>query len=317
MSAIALNVAPIFILILIGWILARSGFLKASVGDGLGEFVFKLAVPLLIFRTLAEADFHGASPFRLWASYFAGVAVTWTAAHLVARHLFGRDAQIGVIAGVSASFANNVFIGLPLVGRSVGESGLVALSILLAVHLPIMMIAGTILMENATHRMTGGERRGAAAILKQIGRNLITNPLVVGLMAGLAFNLSGLPLTAAGKTVVDQIAGIAGPAALISLGMSLTRYSISGNLGLVAVMTLLKLFLMPACVWGVAVALHLPPAWTVALVLTSCVPTGINAWLIANRFGAGQPLAASTISVSTLFGVLSVSFWAWLLDYVP
>lgn len=317
MSAIALNVAPIFILILIGWGLARSGFLKVSVGDGLGEFVFKLAVPMLIFRTLAEADFHGASPFRLWAAYFAGVAVTWTAAHLAARHLFGRDAQIGVIAGVSASFANNVFIGLPLVARSVGESGLVALSILLAVHLPIMMIAGTILMENAMHRMTGGERRSASAILKQIGRNLLTNPLVVGLMAGLAFNLGGLPLTAAGKTVVDQIAGIAGPAALISLGMSLTRYSVSGNLGLVAVMTLLKLFLMPACVWAVAVALDLPPGWIVALVLTSSVPTGINAWLIANRFGAGQPLAASTISVSTLFGVLSVSFWAWLLDYTP
>ena len=54
MSAIALNVAPIFILILVGWTLARTGFLKASVGDGLGEFVFKVAVPMLMFRTLLE-----------------------------------------------------------------------------------------------------------------------------------------------------------------------------------------------------------------------------------------------------------------------
>ena len=94
MSAIALNVAPIFILILVGWTLARTGFLKASVGDGLGEFVFKVAVPMLMFRTLAEADFHGASPFRLWAAYFAGVGITWTVAHLVARHIFGRDGQL-------------------------------------------------------------------------------------------------------------------------------------------------------------------------------------------------------------------------------
>lgn len=313
MSAIALNVAPIFILILVGWVLARSGFLKPSVGDGLGEFVFKVAVPVLLFRTLAEADFHGASPFKLWVAYFAGVGVTWAAAHLTARHVFGRDEQIGVIAGVSSAFANNVFIGLPLIGRSVGDSGLVALSILLAIHLPVMMIAGTILMENATHRMTSGEKQGVAAILKQIGRNLVTNPLVVGLVAGILFNLSGLPLTEVGKTVVDQIAGIAGPAALISLGMGLTRYSVTGNIGISAVMTLLKLFLMPACVWAVAMLLDLPPAWTTALVLTSSVPTGINAWLIASRFGAGQSLAASTISISTLFGVLSVSFWAWLL----
>lgn len=313
MSAIALNVAPIFLLILIGYMLSRSGFLKSSVGNGMGEFVFKVAVPMLMFRTLADADFHGASPFRLWAAYFGGVAITWAIAHLVARHAFGRDQQIGVIAGVSAAFANNVFIGLPLVGRAVGENGLVALSILLAIHLPVMMVAGTILMENATHRMAGGERQGLLAILKQVGRNLLTNPLVVGLAAGILFNLTGLPLTPVVKTVVDQIAGIAGPAALVSLGMSLTNYSISGNFGIAAVMSGLKLFLLPASIWVICQVLGLSHAWTMALVLTSSVPTGVNAWLIANRFGAGQSLAASTISLSTLFGVLSVSFWAWLL----
>lgn len=313
MSAIAANVAPIFILILIGWVLARTGLLKASVGDGLGEFVFKVAVPVLMFRTLALADFHGASPFKLWTAYFGGVAVTWLVAHLVARHAFGRDEQIGVIAGVSAAFANNVFIGLPLVGRSVGDEGLVALSILLAIHLPVMMIAGTILMENATHSMAGGKRQGINDILRQIGRNLITNPLVIGLAAGLAYNLSGLPIPALGQTVVDQIAGIAGPAALISLGMSLTRYSISGNLGISMAMTILKLVMLPASVYVAARLLGLPPAWVTALVLTSSVPTGVNAWLIANRFGAGQSLAASTISITTLTGILSVSFWAWLL----
>src|SRR3546814_14583366 len=85
---------------------------------------------MLIFRTLADAHFEGVSPFRLWITYFSGVAITWTVGHLVAKHIFKRDDKIGVIAGMSASFANNVFIGLPLVGRSVGDDGLVALSIL-------------------------------------------------------------------------------------------------------------------------------------------------------------------------------------------
>lgn len=313
MSAIALNVAPIFILILFGWVLARSGFLKAAVGDGLGDFVFKIALPILIFRTLVEADFQGLSPFRLWASYFFGVAVTWTTAHIVATRIFRREATLGVISGISASFANNVFIGLPLVGNIVGHDGLVPLSILLAVHLPIMMITGTILMENAKFKLEGGEKRPVSAILKQVGRNLVTNPLVVAMAAGVVVNFSGLPLTSVGMTVLNQIAGIAGPAALIALGMGLTRYSVSGNVGLSAVMTLLKLFLMPAGVWLAAHSLGLSPTWALALVLTSCLPTGVNSWLLATRFNAGQSLAASTITMSTLFGVLSVSFWAWLL----
>lgn len=314
MSAVAANVAPIFILILLGWLTVKLKVFKADAGDAISDFVFKLAVPMLIFRTLAEADFHGASPFRLWASYFGGVIITWFAGHMISRIVFKQDIRICVIAGISASFANNVFIGLPLVGRAIGDEGLVAISILLAIHLPIMMIAGTLAMEHANHKATGGAKRGSLQVITQVCRNLLTNPLVVGLFCGVSLNLSGLGMTPILKTVVDQIAGVAGPAALIALGMALTKYSIRGSVGASLTMTALKLFLLPACVWVIGSVLGLSREWLAALVLTSCVPTGINAWLIANRFGIGHSLAASTISISTALGVLSVSLWAYLLS---
>jgi malonate transporter and related proteins len=312
-SSVLANVLPVFILILIGWLAARSGLLKPATGDALGEFVFKIAVPMLIFRTLATAHFEGVSPFRLWAAYFIGVAITWAAGHMVARHVFKRDAKVAVIAGMSASFANNVFIGLPLVNHIVGQDGLVALSILLAIHLPIMMIAGTILMEGASAKVDGAPMRSVGAIVRQVGSNLARNPLVIALTAGLAFNLSGLSMASPVAMVVDQIAASASPAALVSIGMALTRYPIKGDLGLSASATVLKLFLMPASVYGASLILGLRPDWTAALVLTASVPTGINAWLIAQRFRSGQALAASVISITTAFGVASVSLWAWLL----
>ncbi|MGV1915480.1 AEC family transporter [Rhizobium sp. 22-785-1] len=314
MYAVALNVAPIFLLILIGWLTVKARLFKAEASDVLSDFVFKIAVPTLIFRTLAEADFHGASPFKLWITYFAGVAITWAAGQLVTTYIFKQDLRVSVIAGISSAFANNIFIGLPLVGRSVGNDGIVAISILLVIHLPIMMIAGTILMENATHKVVGGERRSAFAVLKQVGRNLATNPLVIALLLGLCFNMIGASMPVVFTTVIDQIAAMAGPAALISLGMALTKYPVRGNLHISATITAFKLLLLPACVWATAHLLGLNPAWTSALVLTSCVPTGINSWLLANRFGIGHSIAASTISISTLFGVLTVSLWAWLLS---
>lgn len=314
MSAVAANVAPIFVLILMGWVMVRVGLFKADAGEVISDFVFKIAVPTLIFRTLSEADFHGASPFRLWATYFGGVVVTWSVGQMLARYVFRQDLRVGVIAGISASFANNVFIGLPLVGRSIGDAGLVALSILLAIHLPIMMIAGTLAMEHATHKTIGGAKRGTMQVVAQVLRNLLTNPLVIGLFLGVCINLSGIGVTPILKTVVDQVAGMAGPAALIALGMALTKYSIRGSLGLSFTMTVLKLFLLPACVWLIGSTLGLSKEWLAALVLTSSVPTGINAWLIANRFGIGHSLAASTISISTALGVISVSFWAYLLS---
>lgn len=313
MSAVFFNVAPVFILILLGWTLVKTKFIGSKTGDALGEFVFKLPLPLLIFRTLAEADFHGASPFRLWIAYFTGVAITWTAGHLAARYLFGRDAKIGVIAGMSSAFANNVFIGLPLVSRSVGDDGVVALSILIAIHLPLMMVIGTVLMESAASKVDGGGRRSIGAVLKQVGSNLIRNPLVIALFAGLALNGLDMKMPLLIETLVDQIASTTAPVALISLGMTLTQYPIRGNLGLSTVTAALKLMLMPACVYGMAHLLGLSSAWTMAIVITSSVPTGINAWLIAMRFRSGQGMAASTISITTLLGVFSVSFWLWLL----
>ncbi|MBY3050684.1 AEC family transporter [Rhizobium leguminosarum] len=313
MSAIIFDVLPVFILILIGWVIVRSGLMASNVGEALSEFVFKIAVPLLLFRTIAEADFHGASPFRLWIVYFSGVAITWTAGHIAATRLFGRDERIGVLAGVSSAFANNIFIGLPLVERTVGDEGLVALSILLAVHLPVMMVAGTVLMEHAERKIAGKSDRSMVLVFRQIAVNLVRNPLVIGLAAGMAMHLSGLTMPTTAATVVGQIAGIAGPAALISLGMALERYGVSGNLGIASVTSTLKLLLLPGCVWAASHLLDLSPEWTAAIVLTSSVPTGVNAWLIANRFGVGHSLAASTITVTTALGAITVSLWAYFL----
>jgi len=313
MSDVFLNVVPIFILILAGWLIIRFRYLQASVGDALGDFVFRVAVPVLLFRTIAEADFRDGSPWPLWIAYFSGVAITWTLGHLAATLFFGRDARIGVLAGVSSAFANTVFIGLPLVSRSVGEEGIVAISILLSVHLPVMMIAGTILMERAERKVSGKPGQSPLKLLRGIGRNLVRNPLVIGLACGALAHLAGAPLGGPIKIVVDQIAGVAAPAALISIGMALDKYGLSGNIGMASVTSLLKLVVFPAAVYGACHLLGLNQNWTAALVLTSSVPTGVNAWLIANHFNVGHGLASSTITMTTALGVLSVSAWAYIL----
>jgi malonate transporter and related proteins len=187
------------------------------------------------------------------------------------------------------------------------------MSILLAVHLPVMMIAGTMLMEQAERKIKGGSGRSSGNILMQVGRNLVRSPLIVGLLAGLVVNLVGIPLPTPIGVAVDGVANIAGPAALISLGMALRQYGLSGNLGIASATSALKLLLLPASVLAASHVLGLSPDWRKALVLTSSVPTGVNAWLIANRFGVGHSLAASTITLTTAFGVLSVSLWAYLL----
>ena len=307
------SVIPIFALIAIGWAAVTAGLLKRDIGEAISDFVFRLAVPVLMFRTIATGDYSGGSPWSLWTAYFTGVVVVWTVAHLIATRLLDRDARIGVVAGVSAGFANNVFIGLPLVSHTLGEAGTAAISILLAVHLPVMMIAGTLAMQRAERMVTGTAPQSIPALLATVLGNLARNPLVVGLACGILYRLAGLPLAGLPRIVVDQIAGIAGPAALLSMGMAMRKYGLSGNLTAAAVTSALKLFLLPAAVYAASALVGLSPVWTAAMVLTASVPTGVNAYLIANHFGVGHGLASSTITLTTAFGVVTVSFWALVL----
>jgi malonate transporter and related proteins len=299
MLDVAQNVLPVFLMIFIGWLIVATKYLKPDAGVALSEFVFKLAVPVLIFRTLAQADFQGAFPVRLWIAYFSGVAVTWTVGHLVASKLFRTDQRTATVTGVSSAFANTVFVGLPLVERTVGDEWLVAISILL--------------IERAERRDIGKAPVSWFELLRYLGLNLSRNPLVFGVLGGIALNLSGIPLTGVPKLVADQLSAIAGPAALVSLGMAMRRYGTGGNIRMASAATVLKLLLLPLCVMIFSRLLGLSPDWQAALVLTASVPTGVNAWLIAAQFRTAESLAATTITMTTAAGVVSVMFWAWMM----
>src|SRR5689334_9317589 len=111
MLAIAAVVAPVFGLIGLGYLAARLRIITERTGDGLAEYVFALAIPFLLFRTIVEADLPPSLPWAYWTAYFAGVTVVWIAATLLARLAFGRSEGEGVIFGFAAGQANTVMVG--------------------------------------------------------------------------------------------------------------------------------------------------------------------------------------------------------------
>jgi malonate transporter len=90
------------------------------------------------------------------------------------------------------------------------------------------------------------------------------------------------------------------------------RYGFAGRGRLASAATMLKLFVMPGVVYVLATVFGLSPEWRAALVLVAAVPTGVNAWLISVQFRTGEALAASAITLTTALGVVSVTFWAWM-----
>ncbi|WP_279481838.1 AEC family transporter [Aureimonas sp. SK2] len=316
MTLVLSVVAPIFLLIALGTISARSGYLPGSTGDALSGFVFKVAVPALMFRTVATADFGEANPALLWIAYFAGVAPVYALGMWIGRRLGRTDRRGAVIAGVSASFSNLIFVGVPMTERAFGREGLDALALLLAIHLPTMMLVSTLLLERAAlsdAREAGQEASfSAARVVRQVARNLLRNALVLGLAGGALWRWTGLPLDGPHGEVVRLVAGTAGPTALFALGMSMVRYPVSGNLATPLALTSLALLLQPLIVYLVGSAL-LPPLWLSVAVAAAACPVGVNAFLFATHFRTGERLAAGVIVLSTLLAALTLTGWLALL----
>lgn len=304
MTGPLLVVLPVFGFIALGYVTVAARLVPAAATEGLTAFVFTVAVPLLLFRALGTLALPEVSPWPFWGAYFAGAAVNLAAGILVTRRVFGRDARAGVIGGLCAAYGNIVMVGIPLVNQAFGEAGLVTILVLVAIHLPVMMVVSAILIETAD--LGHGPRLLPTAA--RIARELIRNPLIVGILAGGAFRLTGLPLTGPARTVIDGIAGTATPLALVTLGMTLNRYGIRGNVRPAIVLGALKLVLMPAIVYVFAVEVFaLPPLAAAVAVVTAACPTGANAFLIATRFDTGHALSANAITLTTVASLATLT----------
>ncbi|ESX25646.1 AEC family transporter [Mesorhizobium sp. LSJC264A00] len=314
MSPLTETVLFVFSLVALGYVTGLTGYLKPASGDGISEFAINVAMPLLLFRTMVNSDFHGVAPWSLWGAYFTAVAMTWAAGHLVTTRIFGRDARAGIVGGVSSSFSNVVLLGIPFVLGVFGSSGFEVLSLLVSVHLPTMMMASIIMFE--IFGRGGSEPVHPLHIIQSFLRRLFTNPLIIGILAGLAWRLTGAPLPNLAMRLADALANTAGPVALFAMGLSLRRFGISGNIRPALALSTLKLFLMPALVLGLVWLFGLPPLTAKVAVVVAALPSGINSYLIAVQFNTGQALASNQMTIATASAVVTTAFWLTVVVHV-
>ena len=294
---------PVFGLIALGFLTRWAGLLSATAGEGLSEFVFVCAVPTLIFRTLAESKPVEAQPWGYWLAYFLALAAVWAAAMLLAKRVFAANHAFSVVAGFGAAQSNTALVGIPLILKAYGEAGAVPLFLLLAIHLPITMTTATVLVE-------GADGLDAKLLL----RRLATHPILLGLAAGLAFRATGLKLEGPIHGLVDTLARAAAPCALVAMGLTLKQAGWPRERALLWCVAALKLLVMPALVYALAFHVFaMPREWAGVAVLFAAMPSGVNAYLFAERYREGVAFSSAAIALTTALCALTALFWMrWL-----
>tara|TARA_R110002049_G_scaffold101097_3_gene245555 strand:+ start:786 stop:1718 length:933 start_codon:yes stop_codon:yes gene_type:complete len=296
-------ILPIFGTLGIGYAAARFGVFDEAANRGLSVFVFNFAIPLMLFRSIAQTELPDALPWGYLLSYFVGAFATMGLAMLVGRTLFARRLDELAVMGMGASYSNTAMLGIPLVVTAYGPTAALPLFVLIACHSLILLPPTTIIIEAAR-----GAQQSIGKLMLTLLRGVATTPLIWGLSVGLLFAISGAAVPDAVDSIAGGIGAAAAPCALFALGASLTRYRLGGNLREPLAIVALKTLVHPLLVWLLATQVFdIPELWVVVAVTLAALPAGVTPYLFAQRYQVVQASTASTVFLSTLFSVASLS----------
>jgi len=312
MSALAETIGFIFGLVALGYLTGLAGVLRDEAGEALTDFATTIALPVLLFRTVSTSEFGHVAPWTLWAAYFTAAAASWALGQFVTARVFGRDRRAAIIGGIAAGFSNLVLLGLPFMQGVFGHDGVSVLSLLVAVHMPIMLGVSVLLFALADKE--SGSTAAAEAL--QFLKALAGNPLIIGIVLGLAWRLTGLAMPALGTRMIDTFASVAGPLALFAMGLGLRRFGVTANFAPGLVLSLIKLTFMPAVALGMALLLGLPPLAAKVVVVAAGLPVGVNPYLFATRFGTGQALSSNALTIGTVLAAATTAMWLAIAERV-
>ncbi|MBL8895742.1 MAG: AEC family transporter [Rhizobiales bacterium] len=309
MAAILITILPVFGLIAIGFVSAKTRFIGTSATQGMSLFVFNLALPALLFRTMILMEQQGAELVPLWIAYFGGLILVWFAASIAARFVPALHGG-GAAAAMSSTFGNVVMLGLPLTLSHFGEAGAVPASFIVSVHAPLLWLVATLHFETARQ----GKAPSIMRLLAQLAREFTRNPIVLALILGSAWRATGIGLHPVIDRTLELLAGAGVPAALVALGLSLAGYSLKGQANAIVVLIILKMILLPIVIWIFAAKIvGIPPLWVEVAVLIAAMPTGANAYLFAQRYETAIPAVSGAIAVGTAFALFTSAVLLWLM----
>lgn len=294
--SVSQTILPVFLLIILGYILARRGALDTHANQALAGLAFKLFMPMVLFTGMVNAPLHDGLDTRILAAYFVPALFIFTVVNLFTHRSLGHPTPFGL----TASFSNNALIGLAMVAGLYGNAGLVLLFTVLAVHSLLLFS-----FQSLYSCLAGSEPFKPAVLIASLA-----NPMIVGLLLGTVVNLSGLALPGWSMKLATWLAQAALPCALIVLGANLSGYRLRPNVYVVGI-TAAKLAAMPLLVLLVCMLLGISGLPRGVLVLMAANPSGVNV-LGFSRSQQDSQITSSAICLTTLLSMATLPLWMWI-----
>ena len=286
--------APLFAVIVLGYGVAKLSFWRRDWTRRVSKFVFAVPLPALLFHMMSTRTRGVAVDARLLIAFFGSCFIVFGIGRAVAHFLFHMDGVAQSVFALGGVFSNNVLLGVPLARLTLGTQAMPSVALVLVFNALTLWTLVTVSVEWARHGALNPSG------LKKTGLQVLKNPIVLGILFGTAFALAGLQLPPAADRALSWVGYLAGPIALLVLGMGTSEYGLTSGWRESVAICVLKLVVQPLVVWLLALALGLPALERQVVVLLASLSVGANVYLMSREFETLEAPVASSLVISTL-----------------
>lgn len=306
MLATFLAVVPIFALVFAGFLAGRLGVLSVNASTGLNAFVVWLALPALLFQTVAKAHWSDLWLPGFIAAFGLSGLLTLLGTVLVALRRGRRGLADAALDGLNASYPNVGFMGFPIAATLLGPAALMPTTIAAIMTMCVFFAAAITLIELSLHKGTG-----LWSVLVKVSGSIVRHPLIIAPACAAPLAFASVAVPGPVDQFLSLLAAAAAPSALVSIGLFLVKQgasaSTAGN-GPARLLVAAKLLVHPALAWVIADRmLGLPREIVCAVVLMAGLPTGTGSFMLADFYRRDREVSARVTVLSTLLSLLTIS----------
>ncbi|WLR93982.1 AEC family transporter [Shinella zoogloeoides] len=292
------SILPVFLLVVLGALLKRWRLIDRDMWNGLEQLGFFVLFPSLLFTTLANAQFSGIAAGDIAIGSIG--SVTLIALFLALAWPLFRSAGVSAPAYTSVfqtSTRWNAFIALAIAEKLYGPQSLALVALVATlIIIPINFYNIGVLV------WFGGGTRS----LKTFAQKILTNPMIIGSMLGVAVNLFEIPIYQPLMQAAELVAGTSLSLGLIMVGAGLKLADALKPRPLAALPVVLKLIFMPLIMTGAAYALGMRGEPLLTIAMGASVPTAMNGYVLAKQMGGDAPLYAAVATLQTIASFFTI-----------
>jgi len=298
---------PIFLVMVIGYILKQIRMLNDNFVTVANKFNFKVTLPFMLFKDIAGVDIKAVFDIKyvLFCAIVSTICfwVVWGTAKLLVRDKTIRGAF------VQSSFRGSAAVmGLAFIQNIYGSSAMGPLMIVSAV--PLYNIFSVIVLTFEANDSTGIDKK---AKIRQAGINICKNPIILSILAGLIVGLLGIQFPTLVNKTVSNVAQMATPLALITIGAGFEGRKALAKIAPTMASSMIKLVLQPLVFLPVAAWMGFSGEKMIAILIMLASPTTPSCYIMAKSMNNDEVLTASVIVTTTLMAAFTLTGWIFLL----